>query len=197
MKRTVANRYEKDSDGRIIIDVSATRIEVLYNDFDKNAPFIRRDLDQDLVDYLIACARELKRESFILRLRLDQAPDDEKQSRIRQSVQAYFLYLAECEQQRVLQMFRRSGILFCIGLAILFLSVSVNRTLGPERSVVANVFAEGLTVAAWVSLWESLAVFLIEWFPLRKNTMLYRLFADAELTFVAKADTASRTNTSP
>ena len=144
MKRTGVNRYEKASDGRIVIDVSATRIEDLYNDFDKNAPFIRRDLDQDLVDYLIACARELKRESFILRFRLDQAPDDEKQSRIQQSVKAYFRYLAECEQQRVLQMFRRSGILFCIGLAILFLSVSVNRTLGPERSVVANVFAEGL-----------------------------------------------------
>lgn len=189
MKRTAQNRYEKASDGRIVIDVAATRVEVLYNDFDKNAPFIRRDLDQDLVNYLIAGARELKRESFILRFTLDQTPDDEKQLRIRQSVNAYFLYLVECEQQRVLQMFRRSGILFCIGLALLSLSVSVNRALGPERSVVANVFAEGLTVAAWVSLWESLAVFLIEWFPLRKNTVLYRLLADAELTFVEKADT--------
>jgi len=188
MKRTVVNRYEQDSTGRVIIDVSATRIEDLYNNFDKNAPFIRRDLDQDLVDYLIACVRELKREPFILRFRLDQAPDDEKQSRIRQSVKAYFLYLAKSEQHRVLQMFRRSGILFSIGLAILFLAVSVNRTLGPERSVVANVFAEGLTVAAWVSLWESLAVFLIEWFPLRKNTMLHRLLAYADLTFVTVAD---------
>ena len=191
------NRYERASDGRIVIDVAATRIEVLYNDFDKNAPFIRRDLDQDLVDYLIACARELKRESFIVRFMLDQAPDDEKQSRIRRSVHAYFLYLAECEQQLVLQMFRRSGVLFCIGLAVLFLSVSVNQALGYERSVVANVFAEGLTVAAWVSLWESLAVFMIEWFPLRKNTALYRLLADAELTFVTKADTASKTRNSP
>ena len=191
------NRYERASDGRIVIEVAAARIEVLYNDFDKNAPFIRRDLDQDLVDYLIACARELKRESFILRFTLDQAPDDEKQSRIRRSVHAYFLYLAECEQQLVLQMFRRSGVLFCIGLAVLFLSVSVNQALGYERSVVANVFAEGLTVAAWVSLWESFAVFMIEWFPLRKNTALYRLLADAELTFVTKADTASKTRNSP
>lgn len=189
MKRTVLNRYEIASDGRIIVDVAAIRIEDLYNDFDKHAPFIRRDLDQDLVDYLIACARELKQESFILRFSLDQPAGDEKQSRIRQSVKAYFLYLAELEQLQVLQMFRRSGILFCIGLTILFLSVSVNRTLGAERSVVANVFAEGLTVAAWVSLWESLAVFLIEWFPLRKNTMLYRLIAHAELSFVAKTYT--------
>jgi len=195
MKRTILNRYAKASDGRIIIDVAATRVEVLYNDFDKDAPFIRRDLNQDLVDYLIAGARELKRESFILRFTLDQTPDNEKQLRIRQSVNAYFLYLAGCEQQRVLQMFRRSGILFCIGLALLALSVSVNRSFGPERSVVANVFADGLTVAAWVSLWESLAVFLIEWFPLRKNIVLYRLLANAELAFVAKAGTPSNTRT--
>ncbi len=193
MKQRTLNRYEKTSDGHIVIDVAAARIEVLYNDFDKNSPFIRRDLDQDLVDYLIACARELKRESFILRFTLDQAPDEEKQSRIRRSVHAYFMYLVEGEQQLVLQMFRRSGVLFCIGLAILFLAVSVNRSLGVERSVVANVFAEGLTVAAWVSLWESLAVFMIEWFPLRKNKALYRLLADSEIIFVAKADTTIKT----
>lgn len=196
MKQTLLNRYERTSDGSVVIDVAAPRVEVLYSDFDKSAPFIRRDLDQDLVEYLIECAREMKRESFILRFTLGQSPDDGKQSRIRQSVNAYFLYLAECERQRVLQMFRRSAILFCIGLAILFLSVSVNHALGSERSVVANVLAEGLTVAAWVSLWESLAVFLVEWFPLRRNTLLYRRLAGAKLTFRAEADTVPKTGTS-
>ncbi|OVE78285.1 hypothetical protein BVX99_00330 [bacterium F16] len=197
MNRRMLDRYERASDGRIIVDIAASRIEFLYNDFDKNAPFIRRDLNQDLVDYLVAGARELKREPFILQFTLDEAPDDDKQSRIRKSIHAYFLYLAECEQQRVLQMFRRAGVLFCIGLAVLFLSVTVNQALGPERSVVANVFAEGLTVAAWVSLWESLAVFMIEWFPLRRNTALYRLLAEAELTFAATEDTALKTGAEP
>jgi hypothetical protein len=42
----------------------ARRVEDLYNDFDKSAPYIRRDLDQDLADYLIGCARELGRVTF-------------------------------------------------------------------------------------------------------------------------------------
>ena len=197
MKRKMLDRYERTIDGRIVLDVAATRIEVLYDDFDKNAPFIRRDLRQDLVDYLVAGARELKREAFILRFTLDEAPSDEKQSRIRRSIHAYFRYLVECEQQLILQMFRRSGVLFCIGLAVLFLSVSVNQAIGSERSVIANVFAEGLTVAAWVSLWESLAVFMIEWFPLRKNTALYRLLADVELTFAEEADAALKNGKLP
>jgi hypothetical protein len=98
-------------------------------------------------------------------------------------VNNYFLYLAATEKRRILTMFRRSLVLFCIGLGILFVSVSVNRALGTDRSVVANVFAEGLTVAAWVSLWEALAVFLIGWFPHRRNIQLYDRLAHTPLRF--------------
>ncbi len=183
MRRTVLSRYEIAPDGRIIIDVAAARVEDLYNDFDKSSPYVRRDLDQDLVDYLIACARELGREPFVIRFTLGQPPDEPRLARTRRSINGYFLYLAELARQRVLQMFRRSAILFVVGLAILFLSVLVNRWLGTERSVVANVFAQGLTVAAWVSLWEALAVFFIEWFPHRKDLSLYLRLAAAELLF--------------
>lgn len=183
MKRDVLSRYERAVDGSILIDVSATRTEDLYSDFDRSAPYVRRDLDQDLVAYLIDCARELGREAFAIRFTLSDPPDDRKLSRIRRSVNGFFLYVAEIERQKVHQMIRTSAVLFCIGLGILFTSVWVNRSLGAERSVVANVFAEGLTVAAWVSLWEALATFLIEWFPLRKNIRLYRRLAHAKLVF--------------
>jgi hypothetical protein len=183
MKRDVLARYERTADGSVLIDVSAQKAEDLYSDFDRSAPYVRRDLDPDLVDYLIGCAKELGHEPFAIGFTLSDPPDDRKLSRIRRSVNGFFLYLAAVERQKVRQMVRRSAVLFCIGLAILFISVWVNRSLGAERSVVANVFAEGLTVAAWVSLWEALAIFLIEWFPLRKRIGLYLRLAYARLIF--------------
>jgi hypothetical protein len=191
LKQDVLSRYEQDGEGNIIIDVTAIRVEDLYNDFDKSAPYIRRDLDQDLADYLIGCARELARAPFMVRFTLVNPPDEPRLSRIQRSLNTYFLYLAEIEMQKILQMFRRSAILFIVGLGILFTSVSLNRLLGPERSVTANVFAEGLTVAAWVSLWEALAIFLIEWFPHRKNVLLYRRLAQARLAFRSTAEAES------
>lgn len=188
MKRNALGRYERDEEGNIIVDVSASRVEDLYNDFDKSTPYIRRDLDQDLADYLIGCVRELLPVPFTIRLTLASAPDELKSTRIRRSLNTYFLYLAESEVRQLFQMFRRSTILFSIGLCILFASVWLNRLLGPERSVTANVFAEGLTVAAWVSLWEALAIFLIEWFPHRKNVVLYRRLAHADLCFRSTAE---------
>ena len=56
MKRHLLSRYERGVDGSILIDVTATRTEDLYSDFDRSAPYVRRDLDQDLVDYLVYCA---------------------------------------------------------------------------------------------------------------------------------------------
>lgn len=191
LRRDLLNRYDRDGKENIIIDVAARRIEDLYNDFDKSAPYIRRDLDQDLADYLIGCARELGRVPFTIRFTLDNPPDEPKLLRVQRSLNTFFLYLAETEIQKVLQMFRRSAILFAIGLGILFASLSLNRLLGPERSVTANVFAEGLTIAAWVSLWEALAIFLVEWFPHHKNIVLYRRMAHTQLCFRSKTESES------
>ncbi len=183
MERELLSRYETTPDGAVVIDVAAKRIESLYHDFDRGAPYIRRDLDQELVDYLIECARELKGEPFVLRFTLDQPPDDEGEERIRHSTFAFFRYLAERERFDVKKLFRRAAILFGIGVGLLFASVSVNQLLGENRSVVANVFAEGLTVASWVSLWEALALYLTEWFPLRNNIRLYLRLANARVEF--------------
>ena len=69
MKRSVLDRYERIVGGSLIIDVSAAQVEELYNDYDRSAPYIRRDLDQDLVDYLIECAKEIMPEAFVVRLK--------------------------------------------------------------------------------------------------------------------------------
>jgi len=188
MTHTLLDRYERAVDGRIIIDVTAERVEALYSNFDRSAPFIRRDLDQDLVDYLIDCAREIGNQPFLIRFSLTQAPDESHQGRIRGSIDSYFRYLIESEWMEIRQMFRRSAILFLIGLGILFVSVLVNRWMADSDSVVGMVFAEGLTVAAWVSLWEALAVFLIEWLPYRRTIRIYERLVSAPLQFRVSVD---------
>ncbi|WP_316346852.1 hypothetical protein [Desulfuromonas acetoxidans] len=188
MSQLILNRYEQNDQGAFIIDVAAERVEDLFSNFDKRAPYIRRDLDQAFVDYLIDCAREIGHDPFVIRIELTHPADDSKRQRIVKSISSYFLYLRELEKDLLRHMFRRSAILLNIGLAILFLSVFFNQWLGEERSVVANVFAEGLTVAAWVSLWESLAVFLIEWLPHRKTIALYLYLSSTPVNFPSTHD---------
>lgn len=183
MKKDVLSRYERNADGDILIDVTADKMEDLFNHFDRSAPYILRDLDQDLVNYIIDCAKELDKEPFTICFTLNHLPAEPELSNIRQSINGFFLSLAEVERNKFSRMIRKSFILFCLGIGILFFSVWVNQKLGSDRSVMTDVFAEGLTVAAWVSLWEALATFLIKWLPHRTNINLYQRLAKIKSIF--------------
>ncbi len=183
MKKDILSRYERNANGDILIDITADRIEDLFNHFDRSAPYILRDLDQDLVNYIIDSAKELDKEPFTIRFTLNSLPDKTELSNIRRSIHSFFISLVEAEKNKFSQMIRKSFILFCLGIGILFISIWFNQKLGSDRSVITDVFAEGLTVAAWVSLWEALATFLIKWFPHRTNINLYQHLATIEPIF--------------
>lgn len=183
MKKDVISRYERNTNGDILIDVTADKMEDLFNQFDRSAPYTQRDIDQDLANYIIGSAKELGKEPFTICFTLTHLPDKAELSNIRQGINSFFLSLAEVERNKFRQMIQKSLIFFCMGIGFLFISVWVNQKLGSDRTVVADVFAEGLTVAAWVSLWEALATFLIKWFPYRANINLYQRLATIKSIF--------------
>lgn len=183
MKKNLLTRYERDEQGRIIVDVSAVRAEDLYSNFDRNAPFIRRDLDQHLVDYLLECMEEIGSEGFVIHFSLEQAPTEEQIARIRRSVPGYFEYLAETERHRVRRMTRTSAALMVMGLCLFAAAVWIGGRFGEERTVLETVIAEGVTVAAWVALWEALAKFVIEWPSHRDRLREFHALSACDLVF--------------
>ena len=72
---------------------------------------------------------------------------------------------------------------FVIGLVLLALAIEVTRVVSSKEGVLTEVFAQGLTIAAWVSLWEAIANLFVEWYPLRKNIALYSRIANAPVIF--------------
>lgn len=111
MKKEILDRYLRTDDGKVIIDITADKIEYLYNDFDKHTPYIKKELDQDLVDYLVDCVREIGNEAFLIKFGLTQSVDNDLQSRVQASIHNYFLYLKELEIREMKQMLRTALIL--------------------------------------------------------------------------------------
>jgi hypothetical protein len=191
MERNILERYSRTGEGQVIVDIAASRIEELYNNYDRSAPYVKKDLEPDLVDYMVDCVRELGAEPFTLHVCLDTAVDDEQMSRLKISINTYFLYLKDLKVRELKDMFRTSFILLVIGVAVLTLSVWLNQLIEQDETVVSRVFAEGLTVAAWVSLWEALATFLINWLPHRRQIRLYERIAEAPVVFNRALPTAA------
>lgn len=183
MKKTILERYPRMPDGRYVIDITAGKTNDLYNDFDKIAPYVRKELDQDLVDYITDSARELGNVDYLLHFRLVEPADMDMQARIITSINSYFEYLRTIEIAELGRAMRTSLLFLLLGVIILFLSVWVNSGITAGSSVTQKVFAEGLTVAAWVSMWEALATFLVNWTPISRKIFLYKRIANIPVQF--------------
>jgi hypothetical protein len=185
MKKQILDRYERMADGLVIIDVSASKVEELYENFDKTAPYHKKDLDEDLAFYLTECAREIGSANFVIRFTLDTIPSEDLKERVRTSLHKFFMYQRELEIASMKKMVRKSLVFFILGVTLLFISLWFAGTLlhGAESPFIRSVLVEGLTIAAWVSLWESLATFLVEWRPYHQKIHLNLLIAFAPVLF--------------
>ncbi|MDH4203432.1 MAG: hypothetical protein OEV87_11145 [Phycisphaerae bacterium] len=183
MKKTVLNRYEINEKEQVMIDVSVQTVEHLYHDFDKTAPYYRKELDQEFVDYLTECVQEIGKYPFVVRISLEKMPDEILMDRVQKSINSYYIYLKEVEIRSMKRIFRRFVILFVTGLVLLVLAILATRRATLHEGVIAEVFAQGLTIAAWVSLWEALVNIFLEWRPCRENIRLYNRVIDSQTIF--------------
>ena len=183
MKKPIISRYELTEKNEVIIDASVRSVEDLYNNFDRTADYMKKDLDQEFVDYVTDCVREIGRRAFVIRISLSIMPDQVVMDRVRRSVRTFFLYLQEMERRQLRAMLRRSLVLFAIGLALLVMAIGVTRRFSSSEGVLEEVFSQGLTVAAWVSLWEAIANLFIEWYPRRQEIKRYDHVTNATVMF--------------
>jgi hypothetical protein len=182
-KKAILDRYPRTDDGRIIIDIAAGKIEDLFNNFDKATPYAKKDLDIDFYNYLLDCVREIGNIPFIIQITLDTRPDEARWLSAIEGIRNFFIYIREVKIREMKTLFRTSFMLLGIGFAVMMLSLWVHRMVGSDSDVFRYVFAEGLTVAAWVLLWESLATFLIQWPPYRRDIHWYKRIAHAALVY--------------
>jgi len=189
MKKDILERYDRTDDGLLAVDVYASKVEELYEDFDKQAPFHRKDLDEELAAYLIDCMREIGRVDFIIRITLDAIPSVELQDRIRTSVRRFFIYQRELELASMQRLLKKSLLFLLSGMVLLFVSLSLGGAIAPDlqQLVYERVLVEGLTIAAWVSIWESLSNLMFNWWPVRQRIRLHSRIANAQVRFQSNA----------
>jgi hypothetical protein len=181
MKETVIDRYEVTQNQEVIIDVSVGKIEELYEDFDSAATYVKKDLDQDFVDYLIESVREILPSKYIIRINLPARQEDKKKMRVKKSIKNYFLYLEELERRMLKMLFKRS-VYYC-GLGLLLLFFSLSHQEKETSSLFQQVFFEGLVIAAWVSMWQACANLIIHWGPYYRNIRIFRSIMAQEVVF--------------
>lgn len=181
MKKDILGRYDRDENGALIIKISSKNVKDIYNDFDKESSFSKKDLDEELVEYIIDSVKEIGSEAFVIKFYFDEDLGFEVKKRVENSIKSFFEYLQELEKKAMREQIKNAMIFMAIGVFFTALSITFGKT--SHESVVHEVISEGLMVAGWVSLWESLATFLIKWLPLSKKLKTYRKIAASDVEF--------------
>ncbi|MGB3647309.1 MAG: hypothetical protein WBD61_10200 [Desulfobulbales bacterium] len=183
MKEDIFSRYESHSNKRLAIDVSVGKIEELFEDFDSAASYVKKDLDQDFVEYLIESVREIGGYDFVIRINLPIHVQERHRKRLRKSIKSYFRYLELLERRKLNKMLWKSFLLFCLGMFLLTISMTLKGNMEHLSSVLQELMIEGLTVAAWVSLWSAFARLIFELGSIIVDIRIFRRIASREVVF--------------
>ena len=93
------------------------------------------------------------------------------------------MYLELLERYKLRKMLWKSFLLFCFGMFLLTVSMTLKGNLGHLSGVMRDLIIEGLTVAAWVSLWSAFANLIFELAGIIGNIRIFRRIASREVVF--------------
>lgn len=181
-RKSVLERYEKEG-SLYVIQISTDYFRDLFNEFDRTASFIKRDLNYDFAEYLVDSAEDLDGRDFILSLNLhSESKSIELEDKVNKGIDNYFEYETNIMEKKKTQI--RKRILLHIFLAVLcfFVSYSLNKIISAD-SFLHMLFVESTLLAAWVLMWPVFSEFIYNLLSIRKKTDIYKKLIDAELKF--------------
>ena len=179
MKNSITSRYDKNSNNELVINISAAKVEDLFEDYDKKSTFIKKDLKESLEKYLIQSVEEIGNHPFIIKFYFDEISNEESNKKVRNSIKDYFEYLQYWEQRKMKEQIKNSFIFLIIG----FVFVSISFNLAENEEFYLRLISEGAMVGGWVSLWEALATVLIKWLPLRNKLKIFKNIFNSKIEF--------------
>ncbi len=178
MGDTANGRYRVEN-GEHCIDVRIAQIEQLFDNRDP-APFRERDLDPDLVEYLLAAGEDLVPLGpfrIVFWLEKPCGPGE-----IEDAFRAHFEYeLDRLDRRR--RRHRRTGqvalvVAFAIITGLLALSQLVGSTVPGELGAGLK---EGLVISSWVVMWRPVEVLIYDGIPWRRERRVMRRVLDAPI----------------
>jgi hypothetical protein len=182
-KKPLERIYERDKKtNAFIISVAIENYADIFNELDP-APFRKRDLDQDLRDYLEDSSADIPlKYNIILQFNVSfEAKDLEKEEKIESGLKTYFSFVRDQLGSRIRKSYEKS-VIYVFG-AFFLLSASYLLRLVLTSNSFFTILIEGITIGGWVFLWEAISTFAFRNRDSRSKYRQYKRFANAAIRF--------------
>lgn len=174
--------YRTDPDtGSYLIDVKLEKYLYAFNEWDSSY-FMRRDMDEDLVNFLLNCADDIPpRERIAIVFAVDESPNPQMETLLRDSMASYFRNKLWWEQRDLRQIYKRA-VWYTIGGLLVLLAAAAGEPVLPDN-VIGRVVTEGLFIGGWVLFWEALAMVTFQRPALRRFLRQLKRLSTTEIRF--------------
>jgi hypothetical protein len=165
------SRYRIEN-GEPCIDVRVSGVEQLFDNRDP-APFRERDLDPDLVEYLLAAGDDLAGQPafrVVFWLARPCQPGE-----VEAAVHAHFDYELDRLVRRRRRQRRTGQLALLLGTGIIIALMSLGQLVSTViAGPVGVALREGLVISSWVVLWRPVEILIYDWIPVRRERRVLR-----------------------
>jgi len=176
-------RYRHEN-GIACIDIGFHEIKQLYDGRDP-APFRERDLDEDLVRYLLVSAEEIPRnEPVKVVLKNSSASLSAKEREdFAQALHQFFAHEDRVLATDLKNLFQQGRMSLILGILFLVTCTAIAMRVSADNSLIGKTIHEGLSLMGWVALWKPINIFLYEWWPILKKRRTMQRLAKIQIEF--------------
>lgn len=181
-KQSILERYEKHGN-TYLIQVSTNNFKSLFNEFDRTASFIKRDLNYDFAEYLFESAEDLVCHNFKICLNLhSENKSMELEDKVNKGIDNYFEYEINLITKEKIKVKKRIFIHILIATICFFISFTLNKIINSE-SFFHMLFVESTLIAAWVLMWPVFSEFIYNLNGIKKKIDVYNKIISAKIEF--------------
>jgi hypothetical protein len=170
--------YYREEEGTYLIEIKLNQLQQVFNSLDPS-PFLDRDLDDNAENYIINSVDDFPLNTPLkLVFYLPSNEQNTARHLLPSALHNYFDYRQQGEQRKLRTIWRQGRISLIIGLAFLFVCLSLSELISRFGSdTFIHFLEEGLLISGWVALWRPLEIFLYEWWPVSHQQKIFAKLA--------------------
>ena len=186
MNSKILDRYEITSDNRFIIDVNIPEPDELFETYDENASFYKKDLNPRFEGYLLDCVQEIGlKNKFIIRIGLPKVQAEKTdEGEILYGFKQYFEYCILICKKEIKTISMRMLLHLGLACSVLVLLMVFHFANSGATASFTGLLMTGLSAAVWVLLLTGFSRFLFRTLSQRSDIKIYRALKNSPVNFV-------------
>jgi hypothetical protein len=173
-------RYDEENK-QYLLELSLNDFDELFNEWDAS-PIRKKDLDPELVDYLIEAMNEIpSRENIGISFKLNQKVKDKNLEDVSRGVfKRYFEFQIYLNKKKIMRQYRKVITYLILGFAFIVTAYQLNTD---NLNITFEVVSEGLFIGGWVFIWESISLLFFSIRGIKRLNRKYKRILDSMIRF--------------